>query len=159
MEDLIQQTNEEIADTYKKKLFLETIKNGKTPRRSGLGSRLYLLAGFTGHIPCTMEPVYHKTFPAFKRHLTKVLRYPKTTYTWGKPRSWDLYKDLETPQMQNVFKKYLKDYYISSRATGYYVYFDPRVTESWGVLDADLLKVHPNKCKISNKGFIYFKTK
>ena len=68
-------TEAEIQDIYKKKLFLETIKNGKTPRRSGLGTRLYNLAGYTDSIYCNIESNMPVKYFKAKPNLTKVLCY------------------------------------------------------------------------------------
>jgi hypothetical protein len=59
--------------------------------------------------------------------------------------------------MKNVFEKYLKDYTLIRHWNYIFVYFDPKNTPSWAILDNDLKNMYPNNHRVDKRGFIYYK--
>jgi len=146
----------EIEETYKKNQFIEAIKNGKIPTRSGLGSRLYLLAGYTRNRPyCTLETcnsplVEHPDRESF----TKRLSYSRHVYNMSNGTIDD---HIFSKQMRNVLEKYLKQYALVHHWNYIFIYFDPKNTPSWAILDNDLKNMYPENHKIDKRGFVYYK--
>ena len=146
-------------EKYNQVVFLETIKTGRAPKRSGLGSRLYLLAGFTGPILCNSKK---NVQPNKKIRDSKVSEYTSRL---------EFYKNIWTPMgihgkvvenlmsnnMKNVLTKYLGSHYLVNGSAYFYVYYKPDVVINWGQLDEDLRIMYPTKCRIDKRGFIYYK--
>jgi hypothetical protein len=146
----------DLEENYKKNAFIHAIKTGKVPARSGLGSRLYLLAGFShDRVPyCTLENCdFPKEYPD-KTNLTKRLAYNRYVYSI-KESSFD--DAISSKDMRNVFDKYLKDYEIIHHWNYIFVYFDPTNMPSWAVLDNDLKLKYPNNHRVDKRGFVYYK--
>lgn len=147
----------DIEDIYKKNQFIHAIKNnGKIPTRSGLGARLYLLAGYSQHRPyCTMEncdpPI---TGHALDHTFTKRLCYNRYIYKFEKG---EIENHIFSNQMKDTFQKYLKEYSIYSHWNYIFVYFDPNNLPSWALLDNDLKRMYPNNYRVDKKGFVYYK--
>lgn len=153
------EAEQNLEQEYKKKLFLETIKTGKTPKRSGLGTRLFHLAGFTDNIACTVEPT-NNTARMFNehKHFTKCLRF-SVLEGFAAFNNQKCYRDkLQSAAMHIAFKKYLKEFRVIRTSIYYMVYFDPRQVADWAILDADLLALYPKRCRIDKRGFVYLKT-
>lgn len=136
-------------DAYNKRLLVETLKRGKKPKRAGLGTRLYHLAGFTDHIYC----VLHRDVKD-KKHLSVRLRYTK----WAVFTRQNM-DNLHSKEMHEIFTKYLGEYVISGRDNSYCVevFFSPDVEINWGALDLALREKYPNNHTIDNKGFVHIK--
>lgn len=146
-----------LEEVYRKRLFLQTIKNGKTPKRSGLGTRLYHLAGFKDFVHCNIESIINNKYVKIAHpNLNRVLHY--STY---QPFGSTLNKiqiNLASDEMHRTFQKYLKHFVIVARwGTQVLVYFDSEKVSSWAVLDEDLKSVHPKNYKVSKNGFVYYK--
>jgi hypothetical protein len=148
---------------YNQVIFLETIKTGKTPKRSGLGYRLYLLAGFTDPLYATVKKNVYVSKYTFEDY-TKVsinglanrMEYYKSFFNRHNTNNFN--KNLHSNEMQQIFQKYIGDHIIVSDRTNYIsVYYKPNVVINWGQLDEDLLKKYPNNCKINKLGFVYYK--
>lgn len=146
-------------EKYNQIIFLETIKTGRTPKRSGLGARLFLLGGFTKPILCTnRKNIANKHLFNVKRGLTTRLEYYKSS--WGYFGGSDVNKtstNLQSDKMKEVFNKYLGDHIIHPWGPYIHVYYNPNTPINWGQLDADLVSMYPNKCRIDKRGFVYFK--
>jgi len=144
----------EFEEIYKKKQFLHALKTGKVPLRAGLGTRLWLLAGFNkGRVYCTVE----KCDPPLTDNedtlsFTKRLCFSKTTYLTP-----TIVDKLHSQQMRDTFKKYLKSYEIVNHWAYIFVYFDPKNTPSWAILDEDLKNKYPNNYVVDKRGFIQYK--
>ena len=149
--------NSDIEDIYKKNQFIHAIKNdGKLPTRSGLGSRLYLLAGYTRYRPyCTMEscnpPV---TGDPLDHTFIKRLAYSRHVYKFGKE---EIDNHIFSKSMRDTFQKYLKDYAIVGHWNYIFVYFDPNNIPSWAILDNDLKTMYPDNYRVDKKGFVFYK--
>lgn len=148
-------TEAEIQDIYKKKLFLETIKNGKTPRRSGLGSRLYNLAGYTDSIYCNIESNMPVKYFQTKPNLTKVLCYNRNSYNGS--NMINLAPKLTSDKMVQVFEKYLKEYYIHRHWNYIMVLFDPSKVACWSIMDNDLKLMYPKNHMVNKHGFVFYR--
>lgn len=143
-----------LEDDYKKKQFIHALKTGKVPLRSGLGSRLYLLAGFNKSRPyCTLEncnpPLSENPDGIF---FTKRLCYNKNVYTIP-----NIVNNLCSKEMLDTFEKYLKNYTIVNHWAYIFVYFDPKNMPSWAVLDEDLKNKYPSNFKFDKRGFVQYK--
>jgi tRNA G10 N-methylase Trm11 len=147
-------SNTELEDLYKKRLFLETIKNGRTPKRSGLGLRLYHLAGFTDNIYCTVEPIKKLKRWDLKSHLTKALYY--SIFTHDSIRN-KIKTNLESDKMLRVFQKYLKDFDTRFYSFRFSVSYDPTKVACWSELDNDLKLMYPKNHIVNDVGFIYYR--
>jgi len=147
----------DIEEAYKKNQFIHAIKNdGKIPTRAGLGTRLYLLAGYTRNRPyCTLEKCdaplsEHPDKESFNRRLC----YSRQVYNMT---SGVIDDHLFSNNMKNVFEKYLKDYALIRHWNYIFVYFDHKNTPSWAMLDNDLKLMYPNNHRVDKRGFIYYK--
>jgi hypothetical protein len=150
-------------ERYNQTVFLETIKMGREPKRSGLGYRLYLLAGFTTAITSiSKKNIKLKKYNFYKLEKVSV---NKTTNRiefyrhFYDPFSTNLVLDLKSEQMQKTLKKYLGTYLLEFRGAYAYVYYKPDVVINWGELDEDLKNKYPTKCRIDKRGFVYYKHK
>jgi hypothetical protein len=147
----------EIEEIYKKNQFIHAIKNnGKVPNRSGLGGRLYLLAGYTQHrVYCTMEscntPI---TGHLLDNTFTKRLSYSRYIYNLEKGTIDD---HIHSKQMRDTFQKYLKEYVIVNHWNYIFVYFDPKNSPSWALMDNDLKSMYPYNYRVDKKGFVFYK--
>jgi hypothetical protein len=146
----------DLENEYKKKQFIHAIKTGKIPTRSGLGTRLYLLAGYTKNRPyCTLENCEPPLLEHPKKeHFTKRLCYSKHVYSM---ENGEIEKHLHSKDMINVFDKYLKNYEIVRHWAYVFVYFDPKNSPSWAILDEDLKNKYPNNYIVDKRGFIQYK--
>ena len=153
-ETLFPSLEEEIQDLYKKRLFLEIIKTGKTLKRSGLGLRLYHLAGFTdNNMYCEISSHISIKIPYLNLSLTKVLKFSKHNFN----HKGQLTDKIMGQNMRKVFDKYLKDYYIYNHWSHVKVFFDPKKVACWSVLDNDLKLMYPNNHYVNKYGFIYYR--
>jgi len=140
-----------IQDNYKHQLFLETIKNGKTPSRSGLGQRIAILAGHTHIIYSGLQRNVHPTPSGFSEY-TNVLNFyignnnPQKIEALFKS---DSFKDALTKYLgHNIFHK---EFYTLR------VFFHKDVVPDWAIMDNDLKTMYPKKCKVDKRGFVYYK--
>lgn len=146
-----------LEDIYKKNQFIHAIKNnGKVPTRSGLGGRLYLLAGYTQHrVYCTMESCNAPlTGNPLDYKFTKRLAYSRYIYNIKQGTIDD---HINSKQMRDTFEKYLKEYEIVNHWNYIFVYFDPNNLPSWALMDNDLKIKYPNNYRVDKKGFVFYK--
>jgi len=149
-------------DQYNKTLFLETIKTGRTPKRSGLGTRLYLLAGFTNIVYTTCKRnLKVKNYNSSKlQHvsvngLTNRIEFSRNFY--NPYYKHDVVSNLKSAKMHGVLERFLGEYYFETRIAYAFVYFKPDVEINWGELDHDLRIKYPNKTRVDKRGFVYYK--
>jgi len=145
-----------IEEKYTKTLFLETIKTGKTPKRSGLGNRLYILGGNTAQILTTLQrnlnpPTQLKHQPEFSNRISFYIN------SWNYS-SRTVVDYLYSQDMTNVFRKYLGDYHISRNYAYVFVYFKHDCIISWALLDEELKLKYPHNHRINKYGFVYHKS-
>jgi hypothetical protein len=149
-------------ERYNQTVFLETIKTGKMPKRSGLGARLYLLGGFTKVVSSTLK----KNIKLKKYNIEKLRHVSIDGFTnriefcrgWYDPHNNSTISyNLKSDKMDRVFTKYLGTYFFETYQSYSYVYFKPDVVINWGELDDDLMKMYPNKCRVDKRGFVYYK--
>jgi hypothetical protein len=147
-----------IADQYNKNVFLESIKTGKTPKRAGLGTRLYLLGGFDRiHLPCHVE---RNANPPFEinidlPHLTNRLCY--RINIWNSNPNEIVY-DLYSNKMRQIYTKYLGEHHVTRNWCFVFVHYNPSIEINWGVLDHDLKEMYPKNHRIDKRGFVYHKS-
>ena len=152
-------------EKYNQIIFLETIKTGKMPKRSGLGYRLYLLAGFTRPIMATCKKNIkikkynfdQLNYVSIEGLTNRIEFYTGVVYDVVLHNQNSISKDLMSPQMETVFRKYLGLHRIVKNGPNTYVYYKPNVVINWGELDDHLQKMHPTKCRIDKRGFVYYK--
>jgi len=143
-------------EKYNQVVFLETIKTGRAPKRSGLGCRLYLLGGFTEGILCNNKKNVKLRKKDSIHNLagyTNRLEFFKNAWHLNGNRGVDR---LMSNSMKNVFTKYLGSHHIAIGGAYVFVYYKPDVEINWGQLDEDLKAMYPTKCRIDKRGFIYY---
>jgi hypothetical protein len=135
-------TLEEYTEYYKKNLLLQTLKNGKTPRRSGLFMRLLDLMNSSYFYCSTVH------------NAKKNSGYDSVIdiYT-GRPDC--LQKLLSKEDSLKVLDRQLSDYQIVHTKRGTLIYFNKK-NVSWARLDYDLMANKYRDHYIKN-GFVYRK--
>lgn len=147
------------TEKYQQTLFLETIRTGKTPKRSGLGNRLTLLAGYTSAMLCTLKsniklPAGHI---AEKLGKTNKLEYFKRSWCFRNSKEIYATEQLLSLKMKNTFTKYLGENIVQVGVSYINVFYKNDAVIDWGLLDEDLKKMYPNNCRIDKRGFVYYK--
>lgn len=141
-----------IQEEYKKRQFLNGIKNGHIKQRTGLARRLYHLAGFTGYVYGTK----HKFECSENPSLTERLNYSKTYFNNNGLQ--EITNDIVSDQMRLVFEKYLKEFVIEFHWCYIFVYFNPDNVCCWSTLDNDLKIMYPSNHYIDKKtGYVYYR--
>jgi len=148
-------------EKYNQTLFLETIKTGKTPKRSGLGTRLMLLAGVTNPVLSTLKknikkPLKGNELEYVFGETTKLNRieFYKNTFVYG--GTYRIQNDIIGDAAKAVFYKYLGRHLIKSNGAYVFVFFSNDIEINWGDLDEALKLKYPKSHRIDKRGFVYF---
>ena len=146
--NLSDQSIEEIDNAYKKKLFIEALKDGKLAQRRNLFKTIFYLAG---HPRCFK---WSSTLDSDMHNYTK-------------------YCDISTGHVDNLktilnsenlifrLKRYLKNHFTMTKSRSFsfdriQIYFN-KEDVMWSLIDHDLLAEHPLNTERRKNGFVYIK--
>jgi hypothetical protein len=140
----------ELQEKYNQTVFLETIKTGKIPKRSGLGGRIFLLAGIKTIISSTC---FKNVKPRYLHSLltNKIVIYKN--YSSG----YKLVEQITHPNVKSIITKYLGYHVIEYKPNTIEIFYDKDVIPNWALLDNDLKIMYPRNCRIDKRGFVYYK--
>jgi len=145
----------DIEEVYNRNLFINTLKNGRAPKRKNLGRRLWLLAGLDPYnIPRISLEDHLGMYPYVTEPYKKI-----TYYNTHSPvnSNQDIAKMLSDPKTLNKFSEFLGDGIITKYDYKFCVFFKKSNLISWAKLDQALMNMYPKNYLIDDNGFVQFK--
>lgn len=139
----------QVSEEYKKKQFLNAVKNGKKAIRRGLATRLFHLAGYvrSGYdLPwSTLRKTYKNEFDTLMEINTMGGYDGTSEYKHAAVQDINFHK---------ILSLFLGKHDLLSNGYDYNLFYN-KSKICWGILDEALKIAYPDNHKINENGFVY----